>query len=78
VCEWGTTTPVAVLIPADLHHTGEAHVRVVGIDSCIAPIVRALQGAGINMRSSCCGHGKGPGEIVLADGRRLVLEGTAR
>jgi hypothetical protein len=44
-----------------------------GIDSCIAPIVAAFQQAGINMRGSCCGHGKAPGHITLADGRELII-----
>ena len=43
------------------------------IDSCIAPIVAALQMAGINMRGSCCGHGKQPGENMLEDGRTLEI-----
>lgn len=44
------------------------------IDKCIADLVEALQTAGINMRGSCCGHGKGPGYISLEDGRMLSIE----
>lgn len=73
MCTWGVDTLVRVLIPADLSHTGEERWRTVAIDRCIAPIVRALQDAGINMRSSCCGHGKTDGSIVLWDGRELVI-----
>lgn len=47
--------------------------RVWEIDRCIAPIVEALDRAGIFMLGSCCGHGNGPGEITLADGRRLFV-----
>ena len=65
--------PVDVLVPADLSHTGEPLRRSFPIDACIAPIVRALQAAGIDMRGSCCGHGKAPGEILLADGRVLSV-----
>lgn len=43
------------------------------IDRCIAPIVAALDAAGVYMLGSCCGHGNGPGEITLADGRRLFV-----
>lgn len=65
---------VRVKIPADLSHTGKAYWKVVAIDHCIAPIVEALQQAGINMKGSCCGHGKREGSIVLQDGRELVIK----
>ena len=74
MCEWGTDKTVRVKIPADLSHTGEAYWKDVGIDACISDIVEALQVGGIDMRSSCCGHGKRPAEITLQDGRRLTGE----
>jgi hypothetical protein len=74
VCEWGTTTPVRVKIPADLSCIGEERWKDVAIDSCIAPIVSALQSGGIDMRGSCCGHGDLPGCIHLQDGRVLVIQ----
>ncbi|MCK4760213.1 MAG: hypothetical protein KAT69_09185 [Candidatus Aminicenantes bacterium] len=46
---------------------------MVKIDKCIAPIVEALQKGGIDMRGSCCGHGKGPGRIDLQDGRTIQI-----
>lgn len=70
--------PVEIEIPADLSHTGKAYRRKVKIDACIAPIVKALNDAGIKTRQSCCGHGKGPGSIELADGRQLVVRESAR
>lgn len=73
MCGWGTSTVVRVRIPADLSCTGKARWKRVGIDSCIAPIVKALQRAGIDMRGSCCGHGKCDGSIQLQDGRELVV-----
>lgn len=73
MCRWGTETPILVKIPADLSHTGEAYWRTVGIDSCIADIVQALQTAGIDMRASCCGHGTPNGQIDLMDGRTLIV-----
>lgn len=36
--------------------------------------ILVLVPGGVDMRASCCGHGKGPGEILLQDGRRLVIE----
>lgn len=75
MCEWGNTVPVRVWIPPDLDCAGRGKWKDAQIDSCIAPIVQALQESGINMRGSCCGHGRGPGEIELADGRMLVIQG---
>lgn len=54
-------------------------------DPCIAPIVRALHESdlptvpsrhnpeGIRTVASCCGHGRFPGRIDLADGRVLLI-----
>jgi hypothetical protein len=64
---------VSVLIPADLSCTGKARWKSAKIDACIAPIVKALQRGGIDMRGSCCGHGKAIGEIHLQDGRVLII-----
>lgn len=43
------------------------------IDRCIAPIVQALNDAGIATIASCCGHGKIEGSIILADGREMLI-----
>lgn len=66
--------PVRIKIPEDLSHTGKARMKTTLIDSCIAPIVNALQLAGIDMRASCCGHGKTNGRIDLQDGRILEIK----
>jgi hypothetical protein len=73
MCEWGNDTVVKVWVDPSLSHTGKGYWKDAGIDSCIAPIVQALQDAGINMLSSCCGHGKEDGRIDLADGRVLII-----
>ena len=73
MCEWGTYKKVNVKIPTDLSWSGKEHWREMHIDSCIASIVEALQKGGIDMRSSCCGHGKGVGDIQLQDGRALII-----
>ena len=73
MCNWGDSVSVEVLIPKDLSSSGSEKWVHKPIDRCISNIVSALQNAGINMRSSCCGHGKGPGEILFQDGRRLVI-----
>jgi hypothetical protein len=73
MCEHGNDTLVKVQIPADLSCDGTAREKEVGIDSCIAPIVEALQKGGIDMRGSCCGHGELQGHIDLQDGRGLLI-----
>jgi hypothetical protein len=42
-------------------------------DPCIAPLVAALNAAGIHTVASCCGHGFRPGWIALRDGRQLTV-----
>jgi hypothetical protein len=69
---------VRVKIPADLSCTGKTKWKKIGIDACIAPIVKALQKAGIDMRGSCCGHGKEHGDIHLQDGRVLIIQNNAQ
>jgi len=64
---------VMVRIPGDLSYLGRSYMGEKKIDSCIASIVKALQEGGIDMRASCCGHGKGNGKILLQDGRKLTI-----
>lgn len=47
--------------------------KAVNVDSCIAPIVKALNDAGITTEGCCCGHGKTTGHITLTDGRILGI-----
>ncbi|MBW2675344.1 MAG: hypothetical protein JRD89_18355 [Deltaproteobacteria bacterium] len=47
--------------------------RVRDIDWCIAPIVKALNTAGITTIASCCGHGKRFANIALIDGREILI-----
>lgn len=54
--------------------TPERHGRDgVWCDPCLEPLVRALNDGGIPTVASCCGHGRGDGSVVLADGRELVI-----
>ena len=43
------------------------------IDLCISDIVAALNAANITTESSCCGHGKMTGSIILTDGRFIEI-----
>lgn len=68
------TRNVMVKIPADLNCTKKEEFIMMKIDSRIADIVDSLQKGGMDMRSSCCGHGKGFGDILLQDGRILLVD----
>ena len=74
MCKHGTNRTVWVKVPADLSYPHHIRWKRVKIDSCIADIVQALQTAGIDMRASCCGHGRARGTIHLQDGRILEFE----
>lgn len=77
MCDWGNTKNLTVPIPADLSHTGERRWATKAIDSCIADLIYALNVMGVYTRSSCCGHGKEPGSIILEDGRELIINVSA-
>lgn len=72
-CPCGESFPVRVKVLARLSYTGEDRWVVKPVDRCLTDIVSALQSGGIDMVSSCCGHGGGAGEIMLADGRKLFV-----
>ena len=47
--------------------------RVEHIDHCIHHIVAALNAGGVQTVASCCGHNLMKGNIVLEDGRVLII-----
>lgn len=47
--------------------------RVVNIDTCIHPLIAALNAGGVLTKACCCGHGFHPGVIILEDGRELFI-----
>jgi hypothetical protein len=47
--------------------------RTVEVDAEVAPIVAALNAAGIETVASCSGHGSRLGNIALRDGRELII-----
>ena len=73
MCNHGDEVLCAVTVDARDSHTGEARQVEKGVDRCIASLVNALNAAGITTRSSCCGHGREPGVIMLSDGRALAI-----
>jgi len=52
--------------------------RVAYIDYCIADIVAALNAAGIEAMTSCCGHGTEDAIISLRDGREVWIKNVKR
>jgi|GEM_PF-1622516 len=74
MCKFGTNEKVLVKIPADLACSGKSYWDEMPIDRCISSIVKALQEGGIDMSSSCCGHGRPLGDIRLQDGRILLID----
>jgi hypothetical protein len=73
MCKWGDTTRMCVRVPRRLSATGRARMRTKEIDRCIAPLVKALNRAGIATVACCCGHGHRQGRIDLDDGRTLKI-----
>jgi len=73
MCERGNYVILLVPIPGYLSGTGEFRWAYKEVDSCIAPIVRALNDAGIYTSGCCCGHGEMRGSIGLHDGRFLII-----
>lgn len=74
MCAWGTDVLLLVPMPAELSYTGKFRWTEKAVDSCIAPIIQALNDAGIYTANCCCGHGQTNGTIHLHDGRVLVIE----
>lgn len=73
MCKHGTEVVMEVTIPASDSHTGEAYRKSVGVDSCLATMVKALNDGGIATRACCCGHGHRVPSIALWDGRWIVV-----
>ena len=73
MCKHGDEVMLYVPIPANLSHNGEFRWDYKGVDSCIAPIVKALNDSGIYTSGCCCGHEKEKGSIFLHDGRILEI-----
>ena len=73
MCKWGTDKIVKLYKP--MHNSKRTEIAV---DACLADLVQALNDAGIETIGCCCGHGKGAGDIQLADGRVLTIKQGGR
>ena len=67
------TVPCRVLIPADLSSTGRAQWKTKPVDKCLAPLVDAMNAAGVLTRACCCGHAQAAGNIMLHSGEIVDL-----
>lgn len=47
--------------------------KTIFCDKCIAYLVKTLNEGGIKTVASCCGHGKINGNIVLENGKVLII-----
>lgn len=66
MCKWGDTVVLQNKDP-------KATRKSFNVDRCIAPMVKALNDAGIYTLASCCGHGKLAGSIILVGGQELII-----
>ena len=64
------TVPCLVCVPA---YNGGATWTAKEIDVCLGRLVNALNQAGAITASCCCGHGVGPGCVILQDGTQINL-----
>ena len=76
MCKWGDTVKLRLIIPARLSHTGKDRYKMVSIDKCIVPLVKALNKEGLQTNWSCCRHlCSNYVDIGLEYGRRLKIYG---
>jgi len=66
MCKQGNTVSFTI-------HNVKGEPRLIDVDRCIANIVLALNGTGVITVASCCGHGKRPSNIAIADGREIII-----
>ena len=83
MCKWGTIEKVKLMeIYSGLNSEQyKIYLKKTGlregeefIDSCIVPLVQALNNGGIKTTASCCGHGKTFGDIWLQDRILLIID----
>ena len=75
VCPHCGQKPIIMLLPIeDMTAKGIKFRAEVPIDYCLVDLVRCLKVAGIETKSSCCGHGAEYGSIELMDGRELIVK----
>ena len=61
------------VVTVSLCHPTSRGFTEAAVDACLAPFVAALNTGGLQTIASCCGHGDGPGTVILEDGRELLV-----
>lgn len=64
MCKWGTRTKIKVIRRANPFVEDGWHE--INVDACIADEVQMLNNKGIITLNSCCGHGKGEPNCLIA------------
>ena len=65
MCKWGESLELTVIVPAHLSYTGKKRSKVVTIDKCIHPIVRALNHGGVPLSLHAVATERGLGALSL-------------
>ena len=68
MCKWELED-----VRVNLSHLTSRGYTWAGVDPCIAPLVQILNDGGIQTIASCCGHGNRPGNIILENGKELII-----
>lgn len=74
MCQHGDRTMTEVHVHWSIAHEETEVYKPMPIDTCIAPLVKALDDLGIRMLGSCCGHGEMYGQISLVAGGVIIIE----
>lgn len=60
-------------LPVKLAHPKSNGKQEAHVDACIQPLVQAINDAGFQTLNCCCGHGFLPTDIILEDGREVII-----
>ena len=67
MCAWGINRPVTLAY--QMLVSGRTEVDV---DACLAPLIQALNDAGVQTVGCCCGHGRGQGSVLIQQDARII------
>ncbi len=81
MCEHGDTVLMSVPIQDFILYQEDKvfqvstyHWKVKPVDRCLAGLIRRLNGARLLTAGCCCGHGKGPADILFHNGHELTVD----
>lgn len=67
MCKWGTSKNIKLAYP---RHNSKR--TIVPVDKCISKLVQILNNYGIHTLSSCCGHNKDEGSILIKQDNKII------